>query len=67
MTARLMQESTSLTIRRVEETAAGGVIAVTETGTILRFDTAADVTALIEGLEPARALLEAREAAGVAS
>lgn len=64
MASRLMQEPASLVIHHVTETAAG-VIAVTETGTILRFDTAADVTALIEGLEPARALLEAREAAGV--
>jgi hypothetical protein len=62
MSARVIPATCTLTIHHVEETSAGRVYAVMNDGTMLCFDTAADVTALIEGLGPVKARLEVLEA-----
>jgi hypothetical protein len=59
---RVIPSTCTLAFHHVEETSAGRVIAVMNDGTILAFDTAADVAALIEGLGPVKARLEVLEA-----
>jgi hypothetical protein len=62
MATRVIPSTCTLAFHHVEETSAGRVIAVMNDGTIMAFDTAADVTALIEGLGPVKARLEVLEA-----
>jgi hypothetical protein len=68
MSGRVIPASCTLAFHHVEVTETGRAYAVMNDGTMLCFDTAADVDALIEGLAPLKARLlelEAREAAGM--
>lgn len=70
MACRVIPSTCTLAFHHVEVTTAGRVIAVMDDGTIMGFDSAADVDALIEGLGDVKArlqALEARETAGVSA
>lgn len=62
MASRVIPSTCTLAFHHVEETAAGRVMAVMDDGTLMCFDTSADVAALIDGLGDVKARLEAMEA-----